>query len=39
MANILLMITSWGKATKNNDSVSHFFMIYQVMMLVSSVVR
>ena len=37
LANIIALLQNWQKATRNNDSISLFFIIYQAAMLFSTV--
>lgn len=39
LANIIVLLQGWRKATRNNNSISIFFIAYQAAMLFSTIIR
>lgn len=39
LANVVELLRHWREATSQNDSISQFFMVYQVMLLFSVIIR
>ena len=37
LANIMDLLSNWSKVVKNNDDVSFLYIVYQVMMLVGTI--